>query len=258
MAEKWTVPDNLDLAELDRLEREATPGSWTWDRDGYDSLCCVRTSDGTAHMGVSGGPQYSEEQDKQDDTDAAFIAAARNAVRPLLDRLAQAEQSNAEFTRLTRAAMKVWVEDETEAQHALHAALHDLEQHAKGCGWTDTPEPMTKQLVERLEQAEADRTCHRQAARESQVQLDAAKEEVKRLKAAILAFGNNPAGFDWAVLAKLDELKQENERLRTVLKLFADMFHSDSTVVTKAHGSIPAVTTPAQWFADKAKEAIGE
>lgn len=37
--------------------------------------------------------------------------------------------------------------------------------------------------------------------------------EVERLRSVIESFGKNPAGFDWGVLERLDELEQENERL---------------------------------------------
>jgi hypothetical protein len=36
----------------------------------------------------------------------------------------------------------------------------------------------------------------------------------EKLKEAILKYGNNPAGFDWAVLDEIDRLKAENERFR--------------------------------------------
>ena len=47
------------------------------------------------------------------------------------------------------------------------------------------------------------------------------EKENKQLKAVIESYGNNPAGFDWAVLDKLDELEEaleEIERLRELLK----------------------------------------
>lgn len=37
--------------------------------------------------------------------------------------------------------------------------------------------------------------------------------ENKRLKKAIEDFGNNPAGFDWAVLEKIEQLEAENLEL---------------------------------------------
>ena len=36
----------------------------------------------------------------------------------------------------------------------------------------------------------------------------ALEAENKQLKEAIIAYGNNPAGFDWAVLVKIDKLEQ--------------------------------------------------
>ncbi len=38
--------------------------------------------------------------------------------------------------------------------------------------------------------------------------------ENKRLKKAIESFGKNPAGFDWAVLEKIEQLKAENNNLK--------------------------------------------
>lgn len=37
--------------------------------------------------------------------------------------------------------------------------------------------------------------------------------ENKRLKKAILNFGNNPAGFDWSVLEKIEELETKIKKL---------------------------------------------
>ncbi len=42
--------------------------------------------------------------------------------------------------------------------------------------------------------------------------------ENKRLKKAIENYGNNPAGFDWAVLEKLDEQEIELEKLKALLQ----------------------------------------
>lgn len=39
-------------------------------------------------------------------------------------------------------------------------------------------------------------------------------DEIKRLKKAIEDFGKNPAGFDWAILMKLDDLEAENYKLK--------------------------------------------
>jgi len=43
--------------------------------------------------------------------------------------------------------------------------------------------------------------------------------ENEQLKKAILDFGKNPAGFDWGVLNKIDELEAENERLKNALNI---------------------------------------
>jgi len=40
------------------------------------------------------------------------------------------------------------------------------------------------------------------------------QDENDRLKKAITDFGKNPAGFDWAVLEKIDNLEAENEMLK--------------------------------------------
>lgn len=41
--------------------------------------------------------------------------------------------------------------------------------------------------------------------------------ENKQLKKAIDAYGNDPAGFDWTILGRLDKLEDENERLKEAL-----------------------------------------
>ena len=43
---------------------------------------------------------------------------------------------------------------------------------------------------------------------------DKLQAEKELLKAAIESFGNNPAGFDWAILERLDKLEGENEQLK--------------------------------------------
>jgi len=40
----------------------------------------------------------------------------------------------------------------------------------------------------------------------------------QQLQKAILDFGNNPAGFDWAILEKLDAFEVENETLKNLLR----------------------------------------
>jgi hypothetical protein len=52
--------------------------------------------------------------------------------------------------------------------------------------------------------------------------IDALEAENERLKNAIIDFGNNPTGFDWAVLGKLDKQEQEIERLTDENKKLKD------------------------------------
>ena len=44
------------------------------------------------------------------------------------------------------------------------------------------------------------------------------KKQIEQLQKAILDFGNNPAGFDWAILEKLDAFEVENETLKNLLR----------------------------------------
>lgn len=44
--------------------------------------------------------------------------------------------------------------------------------------------------------------------------IEELEAENSSLKDKILRFGNNEAGFDWAVLRKIDQLESENKRLR--------------------------------------------
>jgi len=47
--------------------------------------------------------------------------------------------------------------------------------------------------------------------------------EVERLRSIIEgASDKSPAGYDWSVLGKIDELERENERLRTALAFYVD------------------------------------
>lgn len=49
--------------------------------------------------------------------------------------------------------------------------------------------------------------------------LDAQQGQIEQLKNAILKFGNNPAGFDWAVLDEIDKLQAENKKLSKILEM---------------------------------------
>jgi len=42
--------------------------------------------------------------------------------------------------------------------------------------------------------------------------------ENKRMKKLIIDYGDNPAGFDWSVLAEIDNLEAERDRLRGALE----------------------------------------
>lgn len=94
----------LDLDELERLEREATPGPWKhWDADGVawdDPKACGYDS----RENGRGAPYYCTgprtESDTQAGRDAALIAAARNALPELL----------AEVRKL-RLAVNAWAGD---------------------------------------------------------------------------------------------------------------------------------------------------
>ncbi len=50
-------------------------------------------------------------------------------------------------------------------------------------------------------------------------------ETIKQLQKAINDFGNNPMGFDWAVLGRIDELERENERLQAIESKIQDYAH---------------------------------
>jgi len=44
------------------------------------------------------------------------------------------------------------------------------------------------------------------------------KQRIKQLEDAILKYGNNPAGFDWAVLDELDKQEERIKKLENALK----------------------------------------
>lgn len=46
-------------------------------------------------------------------------------------------------------------------------------------------------------------------------EFDRLQAENDRMKQLIESYGNNPAGFDWGVLAKIDELERELEKARS-------------------------------------------
>ena len=72
--------------------------------------------------------------------------------------------------------------------------------------------------------------------------------EVDRLRAAILAFGSNPAGFDWAVLGRLEELEAENVRLRADLLAAAERVAKQSDLLSK-RAATPPVAQERRWCA---------
>lgn len=49
------------------------------------------------------------------------------------------------------------------------------------------------------------------------------QSENKALKKAIEDFGNNPAGFDWGVLNRLNELEDVNQRHKEALEKIFEM-----------------------------------
>jgi hypothetical protein len=67
----------LDVAELERLEKEATPGPWKRDKD-LDVVTVARDERGK-HRLVAGSYSCFP-----DDADSAFIAASRNALPELI------------------------------------------------------------------------------------------------------------------------------------------------------------------------------
>ncbi len=73
----------IDYAELRRLEQAATPGPWSAESCGNDACWCQVISDGT-DVGVAPSGAI-------DRCNAGFIAAARNALPAILDRLEKLE-----------------------------------------------------------------------------------------------------------------------------------------------------------------------
>jgi len=73
----------ISLSELEKLEREATPGPWKRDKD-YDVVTVARNEQGK-HRLVAGS--YSCFPDV---ADSAFIAASRNALPELIAALRMA------------------------------------------------------------------------------------------------------------------------------------------------------------------------
>lgn len=141
------------IAELDRLEREATPGPWFSNglSTGNEHLgaCAIWNTDGdvdrfpeeTERQICVARPDYffdgKSPEPQQISDNLIFIAALRNAARPLLDRLAELEAEIERLrTRLLSAAgddLCRLTQDEIKAMTAGSVQIPPKEEFLASC-----------------------------------------------------------------------------------------------------------------------------
>ena len=132
----------LDLEELERLEREATPGKW---QDGT-ATCCPDMGwvDGPRGKGrVCPTHEGGKRTHTLDAADAALIAAARNALPALLARVRELEAERDRYAKLHSEA-----EAQIECRSAMAAELRALREvaeaaeHYRDMRWLDDATPL--------------------------------------------------------------------------------------------------------------------
>jgi hypothetical protein len=106
MSERLT---DAELSELERLDREATPGPWDTDLETSAGRCWV---DSRRHQNMLAEPLFnvrppSARHMEQRERDASFIAAARNALPKLL---AEIRELRAEIAKRCRDCR--WEDDD--------------------------------------------------------------------------------------------------------------------------------------------------
>ncbi len=123
---------DADLA----LCENASPGPWKPCECSYAGACQGR---GLRLLWCDGVPHEADE---------TFAAAARTGWPAAIRRVNELEASDQEWTRL---ALAVRAADESGDDGALGKALWALYEQARGNGWTDLPEPLVKQVLDREE-----------------------------------------------------------------------------------------------------------
>lgn len=83
---------DLDLNELERLEKAATPGPWKWDSDQIKDDPMNRCRYRVCVVGKTVMQTYYSSDDVHAEADATLTCALRNALPELLRRLREAEE----------------------------------------------------------------------------------------------------------------------------------------------------------------------
>ncbi len=88
-------------------------------------------------------------------------------------------------------------------------------------------------------------------------QFASEKAENRLLKKAIEDFGRNPAGFDWAVLGKIDNLETENKLLRdAVLSQGRALDRIDDLIVPESEVSLYSVEQDEDAVVDRVAKLV--
>ncbi len=167
---------SLNLDEARRICDAATAGPWEIVHAAENAYDIVSGENETGISILADGLVLCGE----DKANSEFVIFARTA---LPQAIAEIAELRAECDKLLEVIGK-WA-------RVGHPIMDAIEGTPLGSMGTD-PEPFVRRIKE-LKAAELER--------------DAARK-------AILSFGNNPAGFDWAVLGRIDELETENAALR--------------------------------------------
>lgn len=114
---------DLDLNELERLEKAATPGPWAW--NSYGSVCTVNEP---CYAVCALPRRHGDEATKQGASDARFIEAVRNALPELLRRLRAAEVDRIAHERAAHEA-DLRTQAAVRAENAAQARIAELEAH---------------------------------------------------------------------------------------------------------------------------------
>jgi hypothetical protein len=158
-------------------------------------------------------PEESEHYRKALEQPVCDLPAEKLPVRLTPERIA-------ELRRIGQAATDCEVHVVQVANHFMLLDLPDYEGRNL-CRYEDWDDDYPDGSVESAPQAQANAEKFAAAWNNWDALLDAlaaSQVEIERLRRAIESFGNNPAGFDWGVLAKIDEQEAEIERLRNQIE----------------------------------------
>jgi hypothetical protein len=221
------TPDKI--TELRRLEQAATPGPW----ESYSASCCPDMG------GVSGPPgtvcqsTLGRFGHPMDLTDAELIAAMRNALPGLLDRLEWAERAALEFDEF---AISIGFGERPEGQGGVHRISGpELEQRWKA------KEREIDALRDDAEGWLATQDELRAARDDAEIAADALRAENERLtkeRDGWRALADQNAAMAHAEILRLEK---ERDALRAEMAVLAEMWREfRRTPPQDEHGSSAA------------------